>query len=244
MHNHGYFIAIAIAAISCFSSATAVAVSINVDFGPATPAYSGVAAATDTGTHWNRVSNGLVNVLNLADSGGNPTAVGIKFDTSSHGVHMFSHAAPQLSPDLMRDYLYTIYPNTGRFWINNLVSGRHYDLILYSQNGDEARGGTKFTVNGVEQTVKNPGNFNNFILSEGNNHNYGNYVRFSNVVADADGRIDVSYEDALGFAASVNGFQLTELQTGNVRDNKTLGAALLDDRLLKLYVTRHPLLRH
>lgn len=191
----------------CIES-TSEAASINVDFGPHPTAYTGTAAAPDSGTHWNRVSNNSPIVTSLADSSGTATGVGVVFDVSSHGITMIDWTAPQVAPNLMRDYLYAVFPAVDRLWITGLDSDVGYDLYLYSQNGADSRGGTRFTVNGAVQTVKYPADSPNFVRSEPASHEYGNYLRYLNIKPDANGRIEILYTDAMGFSAAFNGFQL------------------------------------
>ena len=198
---------VVVAVLAGMASASFAAGSINVDFGPASPVYTGIGAAPDAGTNWNRVAASTAS--NLVDSGGAATSVGVQVDLSQHGLLIANWTAPAVAPLLMQDYLYANYPTVDRFWIKNLVPGGYYDLYLYSQNGNNVNEGTLFTVNGVDQTVKNPGPVSTFVLSLPGNNYYGNYVRYTGVEAAADGRIAVYYSDALGLGAAVNGFQLT-----------------------------------
>ena len=223
-YNRKYLRLLVVAFVFC-SGTLAMAASINVDFGQEPAVYSGLAAAPDTGTLWNRVSYVSTVVSNLADSSGAATSVGVEFDISSHGIRMYNHTAPLVAPNLMKDYLYALYPDVDRFWITDLAPGKRYDLYLYSQNGIDSREGTNFVVNGLEQVVKNPVDSPNFVLNESFRYYYGNYVRYLGAAADENGKIAVYYEDALGFGASVNGFQLLDSLIGDANGDRMVDSA-------------------
>ena len=187
-----FTVALALLALASLPCAAAV----NVDFGTATsPSYSGVGVVSETGAYWNALSGSQTQ---LFASGGAATSVGVEFGSDSQIADWY---APQLAPDLMKDYLYAFSPDVDQLYITGLDANETYDLYLYSQNGSSANAKTTFTVSGINKTVTNAGNGSSFVLGR-------NYTVYTGVSPAADGRLSIQYSDARGVGSALNGFQL------------------------------------
>ncbi len=171
---------------------SAMADTINVDFGPsdANPSgvYSGTAVAPDGGLYWNGVAAGVsfpafnsvaFTSSALKDSNSNATGVTVTLQPTYHAG---DGGDSVIAPALMHDYVFTQTDGSPfEMSIDGLASGQSYDLYLYSGTGAQ---GTTFTVDGVSKNVTDPAGQTSFVQGS-------NYQLFSGVTA-TDGSISVT----------------------------------------------------
>jgi hypothetical protein len=176
-----------------------------------TLAQTGAAVIGSAGDFWNLVSpatspfNTSGSASALRNTSGTVTTDSVSWTANGE----FTRGLPQnpvafdSTPyeNLMSGYLFE--GGTGTITIGGLISGRDYDLYLYTQGDVNATGRrTTFTVNGGSPFTTSPGSnsTNTFISGQ-------NFVLFD-VAANASGVISVVYSKNAG-EADVNGFQLT-----------------------------------
>jgi len=212
---HRYLFFMALCAMSIIASSTAMAQTMNVDFGStdgASGAYVGTAVAPDLGTVWNGVTP-AANVTTFAtytsdalvDSLGNPTAATVTVNNS----WVYDGAADSaIAPTLMWDYAFSQSAGATAnftFSIDGLTPGGIYDLYLYSDTGAQR---TTFDIGGDIKNVVNTSAQSTWNLG-------GNYQLYSGLTA-AGGSIAVTvYGNDVdpitlegAFYGVVNGFQV------------------------------------
>lgn len=198
--------------------------------------YSGTAAAPDAGTTWNElkvVDNNAfqgppgefgfwtsdVTVSNLVNSQGVATSISVTaFAAPPEGTGAFAilQTAPNLGAvatdavDLMRDYLIG-FGDARIVELSGFAPGAAVDLYLYGA-GDTDNRDTAFSV--TDSAGTHSATTTGTITGDGNNpqaHTLtlgGDYVVLAGVLADASGKITISYDNGAGSGeAPFNGLQ-------------------------------------
>lgn len=182
---------------------------VNVDFNfsqGSTGTYAARGAAPDQGTIWNALTatggfNSRATSSALRTSTGEVTPITV----SLVDVNMFDAGETRsiLAPALFGDFAFQI--GTGStFSIDHLDAAATYDLYLFGQNGGFANTATRFTIdNGPSAVASNAGNDVTTFTRD------VNYVLFTGLKADANGRITGTFNVAISNNnAAFNGLQL------------------------------------
>lgn len=190
---------------------------VNIDFDEfsTNQVYQGSAAANDpngAASIWNRLSgnsagSGSVNGLNLLDSDGEETGIGISFGISGSyhsGSNPLQPGQQQLGPyeDLMTDYVFIsattpadVITRTGL--ITGLDPGKLYDIYFYGQGNNfldaySEGQNSLFTVDGVSQQTS----WDEVVGGDGQLVEGIEYVRFS-VTANLSGEISFDWSNVV-----------------------------------------------
>jgi hypothetical protein len=196
----------------------AVADTINIDMVPTGggPAYSGTAAASDTGTYWNAYSQGNWmggSATNLLASDGS-TATGVSLSSTSDitvALSMRSTGAGSLLLDDGASVNGTSSHTQAIFTLAGLTANQKYDLYLYGTIGTDSLQGTKFTIDG-ESRVTGGNNDTSFVeggLASAPVVTGSNYVHFQNVTA-VGSQIVIGVTDGGLEWGGFNGLQVME----------------------------------
>lgn len=204
----------------CFAGAASASV-INVDFNSYSGTYTGTAAATDTGTYWNgnpgNPANGQFNNLKASD-GTTTTTASVTFGDPAY-FNAYGPVSVAINT-LLNDYFYDRTSSGGgpdhtglsyTFTLSGLNAGQDYNLYLYGNN-------IAFTVDGVSQGLS--GN----VTSADPWVEGKSYALFSNVAADSNGDIAVTW----GRNGSATGMYLVNgLQIATVPEPTSASLLLL-----------------
>jgi hypothetical protein len=191
--------------VALFSLATvASAAMVNVDFnksGGGSGTYSGIGAASDTGTFWNGLtvaeSGATTSGALTASDGVTQTSFWITLGASGGTDDQSGEKQAGFATKLLSDYT---YGGDRAITINGLVAGEKYQVYFYSQNAGYISCYTKFTVGMLEETA-DLGSNSAFVKN-------ANYVVFPDITASAGGVI-TGVVLPNGTTAIFNGFQIS-----------------------------------
>lgn len=198
-------------------SMSAKAVVVNIDFTKSSSAYSGTAAADDTGTVWN-LAEANSTLTSLDDSNGNSTSIGLSTSGAS-GAWSDNDGANVSGGNLTEafglmehySYLKESSPSITHLFAG-LTAGQGYDLYVYAY-GDSVGQNVCSSVDNGTTWLQTSDPTGLTTLVEGRQ-----YVLFESVLADSNGEItlltslpsttSVTDLDASANYASINGLQL------------------------------------
>jgi hypothetical protein len=212
--------------------ATAVNFQFRQDGNGNSAQFTGLGAASDSGTFWNQVnitgaSNtsityGLPGTIFESD-GVTPSSSTISSFTPSGAagnVGIFTNVPNGVHPttELTNTYLLTTFTGKISMTIGGLTPSGSYDVFLYSQNSRDYSDVAKFTApaSSATVTVDNRGMQNNpatpFVYQQANSSpgNNGNYGILSSQIANVSGQIVVDMVQA-DFEGAFNGFQIVSV---------------------------------
>lgn len=185
--------------------AEAKVINVDVEYSSDTT-YSGTAAAPDSGTYWNRVTDSGENLL---DSFGTPTTVDV-----SHTRYSYWRDGVGVVDALLADYAYS-YFSVETITIGGLTPDKPYDLYLYA-NQSVGGGGATFIFDGVNKTASG-------VQNAGNPYVEGqSYVVYRGIQADGSGEISGTYGVVGEIYNRFNGLQL--VPTPSVSIDETDGS--------------------
>jgi hypothetical protein len=201
----------------------------------------------NSGDLWNMATGPNGTVASLEDTGGNSTGVGLSWNAAGQWNEAdpsvpYNDTAFNGTPyqNLMGSYL-TFNPNSvggssnpGSIDITGLTAGADYGIYFYSQANENTQGRIDdFDANGVQVSTLQvycpyspsgppPGCPGTFVYGQ-------NYTFADNVVADANGDINVAITvpGDLTYEGDVNGFQLESLSSASTPEPATTGLMLL-----------------
>ncbi|MFA7345448.1 MAG: PEP-CTERM sorting domain-containing protein [Terrimicrobiaceae bacterium] len=180
---------------------------------PLFPAYSGTAAAPDTGTYWNTVTINSASTASIsytmpgsvfASDGATSSGITISSFTPSAGTgNVGVFTGGDSSFPLVRRDLLTTGDGQVSMVIGGLTANGEYDIYFYSQNAEFHSAVTDFTIGATTESVDNRLSTQPpFSFVEGET-----YALFSSVVANGSGEITVSYTSP-DFESAFNAFQV------------------------------------
>jgi hypothetical protein len=216
---------------------------INVDFDtkstprtvPATPLYAQTGAvAGDAGTYWNDVAYFATNdsrsvtspQLKLSD-GSTPTTVTVTL--TNMGFFFIDNPGAAAAPELLNDYFFVKdIDGPAMFQIDHLAPGGKYDLYLFGAAAGYDSNGAEFSLDNSSSTPspQSTSGLNSPVLEIG-----VNYVVFSDVVANAQGRISGTWGPSW-IATDQSEGDFNGLQIVSVTDFPSPAFSLSDPRLV------------
>ncbi|MDD5705750.1 MAG: hypothetical protein PHR35_07475 [Kiritimatiellae bacterium] len=203
--------AIAGVLVGAVAAAEGAAININIGYG-SSPAYTGTAAAPDSGTTWNQVvlpwwndtpGTGTVTRTGLLDSTNGLTAVWVTIENGGGYYVPQTERTMSFATNLMSSF--AVISDSGKgsgvlVTVGGLSAGQLYALYLYAQNGGYGSAYTVFTNGAIGYEVVNGGDPGGFVRNR-------NYAVFT-AVADSNGTICCPVSARSYTGGAFNGLQL------------------------------------
>ncbi len=171
---------------------------IDVSFGNKDSVPSGKAVVGADKDKWNAMDGASDSKVALTDAKGEKTDVTVTYDAAGVWDANDAGFAETKYAKLLSHYLYS--NDAKKVTLSGLTGKATYDLVVYSASNNDGRA-TKFTVGKDSKTTTYA--LDKKELAEG-----VNYARFT-ATADADGKVEITYEGVDGSEGNLNAIQLT-----------------------------------